>query len=277
MTSAITPEFLELSEEVRRFFNHLESRYSQSLVTMTFGENVDKRAPELLNTLNKVGVTSGELKAFREWLRRGIKCFEEYPPGPESVVQICALIREYPITDYTEGLTKAWYRLDIEFSQCYGRQWRSDGRHDALLKERVWLNKFEELKITAPEILNAMSRLSDCGYFRTFVPKFEEFLDAVYAVRFPDAPLVEEAWGLAVLNQGAELAHTAVRRARGYIGAHELRTRGYDRDVEQRFKSYYRQLLIHPEWVKEYEPEEAKPAPQYMSAADILASLNPTD
>lgn len=275
MPPEITPEFLELSAEATNFLKYLESRYSQNLLTMTYGERVDFRAPSLLNTLHKVGVTAQVLKALRDWLRRGIHGFEEYPPGPESVVQLCALIRQYPITDYTNQLVDAWRSLDAEFGQCYARQWKSDSRIDALAKERVWLHKFAENKVTPAEILLAMGRLSYCGYFRTFMPKFEEFLDAVYAVRFPDAPLVEEAWGLAAQGQGAEVAHAAVRRARGHIGGHELRTRGNDRDVEQRFKSYYRQLLLHPELVKDYEPEEEKPVAQYLSGEEILASLIP--
>jgi hypothetical protein len=274
MPPEITPEFLELSSEITSFFKHLESRYSQSLLNMTYGEKVDHRAPSLLNTLHKVGVTAKDLNALREWLRRGIHGFEEYPPGPESVVQLCALIRQYPITDYTNQLIDAWRLLDADFSQSYTRQWKSDSRIDALAKERVWLHKFAENKVTAAEILQAMARLSYCGYFRTFMPKFEEFLDAVYAVRFPDAPLVEEAWGLAT-SQSPEIAHAAVRRARGHVGGHELRTRSNDRDVEQRFKSYYRQLLLHPELVKEYEPEVEKPVAQYLSGEEILASLIP--
>jgi hypothetical protein len=266
------PDFLELSAEITNFFKHLEKRYSQNLLNLTYGEKVDFRAPILLNTLKNVGGKAHELKALREWLMRGIQCFEEYPPGPESVVQLCALIRQYPITEYTNQLVDAWRSLDAEFGQCYGRQWKSDARIDALTKERVWLHKFAEHKVSAAEILEAMSRLNNCGYFRTFMPKFDEFLDAVYAVRFPDAPLVEEAWGLATC-QSPEVAHAAVRRARGHVGGHELRIRGSDRDIEQRFKSYYRQLLLHPELVKEYEPDVEKPVAQYLSSEEILASL----
>lgn len=273
MTDLEKSEILALSAEIARFFTQMSRRYSSKILESTFGEDDKNRAANLLNTIRHGGVEATEFKALREWLKRGVKCFDEYPPGPESLIQLCTLVKQYPITEHTEQLTTAWYRLDTEYSQYYGRQWKGDGKHDALVKERVWLAKFEELEVTAPEILQAMSRISQSGFFRTYVPKFEEFVDTIYAIRCSDAPMVEEAWAEAVMGQAAAFAHPAVRRARGHIGAHDLRTRGYDRDVEQRFKSAYRNLLLNPELIEEYEDEPEKPTATYMGQDELVGLL----
>ncbi|MNF98480.1 hypothetical protein D3C84_813380 [compost metagenome] len=74
---------------------------------------------------------------------------------------------------------------------------------------------------------------------------------------------------MALMTQANAVIHPLVKQARGKIGGHDLRVRGYDRDVEQRFKSYYRQLLLNPELVLH---EEAAPVvePTYASPDAIL-------
>lgn len=256
----------EVSAEASRFCRQIESRYSLGLLKSTYGEDVQSELASTLSTaLVKAEISAEAFRAVRAWLMVGLKPFEDYPPTIEALIQMATLLQSYPVTDYAKAMKQAWFELDTEFSQNYAKQWRGERRMDALVKERVWLKKFEEMGVTVTELLTTMRRISASGFFRTFMPKFEEFQDAILAVRLDNAPLVEEAWTMALMTQANAVIHPLVKQARGKIGGHDLRVRGYDRDVEQRFKSYYRQLLLNPELVMVeadvpvFEPTYASP------------------
>lgn len=269
----MSDEQIEMSAEGVRFCRQMETRYSLPLLKSAYGDDVQSELASTVSAaLTKVGFGSDDFKAVRAWLMVGLKPFEDFPPSIESMIQMASLLQSYPMSEYTKGMKAAWFRLDTEFGQQYGKQWRGERRMDALVKERVWLSKFEEMAVTQDEVIAVMKRISASGFFRTFMPKIEEFLDAILAVRLDNAPMVEEAWTMALMTQANAVVHPLVKQARGKIGAHDLRVRGYDRDVEQRFKSYYRQLLIHPEMISIVEDIPLE-EPTYASPEAILALL----
>lgn len=255
----------ELQVEASRFAKQLQARYGLPLLQNAYG-GIDECVVTVIVGMTKNGTTAEEFKSVREWLLAGLKPFVQFPPTLEALIQLSNLVKGFPVTPYSQGMKDAWFRLDAEYSQRYGKMWKGEQGFDALTKERVWLAAFEELAITPAEVLLAMDRITASALFRTFVPKPEQFTDTVLAIRCGNAPMIEEAWIMAVGSRpGAEL-HPLVKKARGKIGALEINTNVHD--SEKLFKMIYREMLLTGETVHDEVITAVQPS--YMDKNAIL-------
>lgn len=237
----MTPIPQELQAECVRFSKQLLARYGLPLVQSKY-ESLDKCSMTVATGLAKNSTTAEEFKAVREWLLRGLQPFLEYPPTLEAVIQLSNLVKTYPITEYTNGMSDAWYRLNTEYGQRYGKLWKGEGGFDLLIKERVWLVEFEKTNASPPEVASAARRLTESTLFRVYPPKLEEFIGAILAVRSGGAPLIEEAWLMALDSHVGSELHPLVRKARGMVGAQEI---NMNVSVsEKKFKKIYQELLV---------------------------------
>lgn len=255
----------DLQAEAVKFSKQLLARYGLPLLQSKY-ESADKCAMSVTTGLAKNNTTADEFRAVREWLLRGLQPFLEYPPTLEAVIQLANLVKTYPITDYTLGMGDAWYRMNTEYGQRYGRMWKGEGAFDLLIKERVWLAECEKTLVTQGEMLGAMKRLTESTLFRTYPPKLEEFVGAVLAVRCSNAPLIEEAWLMALASHIGSEIHPLVKKARGMIGAVEINLNVSA--SEKKFKKIYQDLLLlnHDE---KYEPIAIE-EPSYMDKSSVL-------
>lgn len=257
----------KLQTEAVGFSKQLLARYGLPLLQSKY-ESVDKCAMSIAVGLVKNNTTAEEFMAVREWLLQGLQPFLEYPPTLEAVIQLSNLVKAYPITDYTRGMAKAWYRLNTEYSQRYGKMWKGESPFDLLIKERVWLSECEKLQVSPDEMQRATQRLTQSTLFRTYAPKLEEFTGAVLAVRCSDAPLIEEAWLVAMASHVGSDIHPLVRRARGMVGALEINM--HTAVSEKKFKKIYQELLV----LNPQEENEVCAAPSqeqsYLDKTDVL-------
>ncbi|MBI6882925.1 hypothetical protein [Pseudomonas putida] len=256
----------ELQSEAIKFAKQIQARYGLPLFSSTYGD-LNECVSTVTAGLNRNGTSGPEFKSVREWLLQGLKPFLEFPPTLEALVQLSNLVKAYPITQHTLSLKGAWFRLDTEFSQQYGKMWRGAHAFDMLTKERVWLSKFEEIDATGDEILESMKRITRSTPFRIYPPTIEQFMDAVHAVRCDGAPLVEDAWIMAVSTQAGSDIHPLARKARGMIGIFEINQNA--QSSESKFKHIYRQLLIDKDL--SVTESESVPAVTYMEKDAVLS------
>jgi hypothetical protein len=257
-----------LTQEATRFVNQMKARYGLPLLQKMYG-NLDDFSATVSAGLVRGGVDHAEFKAVRDWLLEGLKPFVEYPPTLESLVHLVNLVKAYPLTVYSKSIKHVWFYIDSDYSHRYGRTWRGDNAFECLTKERVWISQFESVKATEIELRAALSRISESALFRNFAPSLEQFMDAISAVRFPDAPLVEEAWLIAISTQPGTPIHALVKKVRGVVGASELRTSVRDKDLEQNFKRLYRRMLSENNHDLSDIPEPAVEV-QYANKEDVL-------
>lgn len=256
----------DLQTEAVKFSKQLLARYGLPLLQSKY-ESPDKCAMSVTTGLAKNNTTADEFRAVREWLLRGLQPFLEYPPTLEAVIQLANLVKTYPVTDYTLGMGDAWYRLNTEYGQRYGRMWKGESAFDLLIKERVWLAECEKTLVTQSEMLGAMRRLTESTLFRTYPPKLEEFMGSVLAVRCSNAPLIEEAWLMALAAHVGSEIHPLVKRARGMVGAVEINL--HVSESEKKFKKIYQDLLLlNPQDEAEIVTIEA---PSYLDKSDVLS------
>lgn len=245
MSNLIDPA---LGKECSRLSIQLQQRYGVSLFRKMFGEQAtyaDQCAQGFLRSrIDAVGVAG-----VREWLIQGLKPFAEYPPSMEMMIQMARIMKSYPMTPEQVQYNDFWFSLDAQYSQGYGRFWKSDQVFEGLQKERVWLTAFTELQATLEELNQALKKIKGCTVFRNYPPTLDQFKDAVLAVRKNDAPLVEEAWLLALSIRPGEPLHPMIVKARSKISAFELNNNSRDRETEQRFKTSYLGLLKSEEEV----------------------------
>lgn len=262
----------ELQAEAVRFSKQLLARYGLPLLQSKYG-SPDECAITVITGLARNNTTAEEFKAVREWLLRGLQPFLEYPPTLEAVIQLCTLVKTYPVTEYTTGMVEAWYRLNTEYGQRYGKMWKGENSFDLLIKERVWLTECEKLSVSTAEMLGAMQRLTQSTLFRTYPPKLEEFMGAILAVRCAGAPLIEEAWLMALGSHAGSEIHPLVKRARGMIGAQEINMNVSA--SEKKFKKIYQDLLITGP-IDSDEVQDSV-APSYLDKTDVLNIFGPSN
>lgn len=261
----------ELQTEAVRFSKQLLARYGLPLLQSKYG-SPDECAITVITGLTRNRTSAEEFRAVREWLLRGLQPFLEYPPTLEAVIQLCNLVKTYPVTEYTLSMGDAWYRLNTEYGQRYGKMWKGESSFDLLIKERVWLTECEKLLVSPSELIGAMQRLTQSTLFRTYPPKLEEFMGAILAVRCAGAPLIEEAWLMALGSHTGSDIHPLVKRARGMIGAQEINLNVSS--SEKKFKKIYQELLIlKPEAETGMEVCETA---SYMDKNDVLSIFGET-
>jgi hypothetical protein len=230
----------ELQAEAGRFSKQLLARYGLPLLQSKYG-SPDECAVTVTTGLTKNGTTAETFKSVREWLMKGLPQFLEFPPTLEALIQLSNLVNAYPITEYTVSMRDAWYRFNTECGQRYGKMWKGDGGFDLLTKERVWLSKCEESGVTPEEMLSALHRMINSTLFRIYPPSMEQFFSAVLAIRCAGAPLLEEAWIMAVSTHTGVGLHPLVRKAKGMIGALEINENM--ESAERKFKKIYQEFL----------------------------------
>lgn len=256
----------ELQSEAVKFSKQLLARYGLPLLQSRYG-TADQCAVTVNASMIRNGTTANEFRAVREWLLRGLQPFLEYPPALEAIVQLVNLVKTYPISAHTNSLRDAWYRMDTEYGQRYGKMWKGDTPFDLLIKERVWLTEFEKKEVSSSELLQAMEMIITSTLFRTYPPKLEEFMGAVLAVRHRGAPLIEEAWLMALSSHIRSDIHPLVKKARGMVGANDINLNPYA--SEKKFKKIYQGLL---ESVDDFAPESDAPEPiSYLDKGAVLS------
>lgn len=265
-------DYAELQAEATSFVKQMQARYSLSMLEKIYG-TTDEYLAKVIGGLLKNGTTAQQLKCVRQWLMTGLQPFIMFPPTVEALIQLATLVTAFPVTEYTLSMQKTWYRLNMEYAQRYGNLWKGSAEFDPLHKERVWLNKFEEENATPDEIAHVMERLTRSTLFRIYPPSLEQFMDALLAVRHMDAPLIEEAWLMALSSHPGSDIHPLVKKARGIIGAFDINASAQQgtRGVELRFKMLYRDLILNKTPVEEENAEVAPP--QYMAKEAILQFL----
>lgn len=242
-----------LTQEAQRFTAQMTARYGENLIRSSYGNESEFQA-NIVMGLKRSGITGDELAEVRAWLIEGLKPFFRFPPNIESLVHLALLLRAYPRTDFDLKMKNAWYKIDRSFGQRYSKSWRDEHPLDTLEKERVWLSAFAVIEASEKELLETLLKIEQSGYFRSFPPTLDQFIDALIAVR-KSVPMVEEAWTLA-LTEGSEEIPSIVRKAKGKVGGYDLRVSGRNKDVEQRFKIHYRKLLLSDDYGQEGESEE---------------------
>lgn len=267
----MSQQISDLKSESVKFIKQMQSRYGLSLLDRTYG-NIDEFTATIVAGLIRSNVTAEDFKSVREWLLTGLKPFVEYPPTLESLIQLSNLVKMFPITESIINLKDVWYRLDTEYSQKYGRFWRGESNYDQLSRERVWLHAFSEKQASPSEVKKVMSRIVESTIFRQYPPALDQFMDALSAVRYPDAPLVEEAWLLALSTQPGSPVHPLIKKTRGIVGAYDLRVNSNQRSIETQFKKIYRDLLEKQECEEITVKVEAVSA-EYMSKEALIKML----
>lgn len=237
-----------LGKECSRLSIQLQQRYGASLFRKMFGEQATY-ADQCAQGFARSRIDAQGVAGVREWLIQGLKPFAEYPPSMEMMIQMARIMKSYPMTPDQVQYNDFWFSLDAQYAQGYGRFWKSEQVFEGLQKERVWLTAFGELQATLEELDRAMHKIKGCTVFRSYPPTLDQFKDAVLAVRKNDAPLVEEAWLLALSVRPGQPLHTMIVKARSKISAFELNNNSRDRETEQRFKTSYLGLLKSEEEV----------------------------
>lgn len=230
-----------LKEECTRFYKQCEARYGRSMIVKIYREEAEAVAG-MVAGLARSRISAKDLLDVRTWLLMGLKPFVEYPPSQESLVQMASLLRQYPIEDAELTLRDSWYRLDTDYGYRYGKNWRGETGFQGLERERVWIADFMRHKVDAQEIQLAMNAIEDSGLFRLFSPMLDQFIDVIYAIR-KKYPMVEVAWHLSTNGRSLDAEHPVVRRVAGITGVRSRSQAGFDRDLEARFKSTYRNIL----------------------------------
>lgn len=231
-----------LTEEAQKFTRQMSARYGENLIRSSYGNEAEFQA-SIVAGLKRSGISGHELAQVREWLLEGLKPFFRFPPNIESLVHLALLLRAYPRTEFDRRMRDVWYKIDRSLGQRYSKSWRDEHPLDGLEKERVWLTAFAAIGATHKELLETLQKTEQSGYFRSYPPTLDQFIDTLIAVR-KSVPMVEEAWTLA-LSEGNEQIPAIVRKAKGMVGGYDLRVSGRNKEVEQRFKIYYRNLLLN--------------------------------
>lgn len=259
----------QMVEECGRFIKQMLARYGLPLIKSSYG-NTEEHIATMVAGLRKAGIEVQEFAAVRSWLLIGLKPFVEYPPSLEAVIQLSKLVGSYPVTTYCESIKNAWYRLDTDYSQRYGRLWLGDTGIDSLTRERVWMTEFEKMMATTAEIDEARARVTASSFFRNYPPTLEQFCDVFLAVRNGGAPTVEEAWAYAQTGMSAEYLHPLVRKAKGLSGGNDPKVVYSGKNFEAHFKKLYREMLASGETGKEKEVLKTK---SYLDRSELLRML----
>lgn len=265
----------ELAAECRKLAMQIERRYGTPMFRKMYGEGV-AYAKDCSVGFLRSNIDAQSVKNIRTWLLQGLKPFAEYPPNLEMLIQIGRVLKICPITDGQSQYTEFWYKLDAHFCQGYGRFWRLESTIEGLQRERVWLTEFESVQASIGELEQALKKIQASTVFRSFPPSLEQFKGALLSHRKGGAPLVEDAWLLALSVRPGQPLHPLVVKARSRISAFDLNNNGKSRENEQRFKEAYLNLLTSDDdldlpSIPEVVQEEVDDG--YASTEDLLNTL----
>ncbi|MDT8924915.1 hypothetical protein RBE51_19185 [Pseudomonas taiwanensis] len=272
MEITISPE---LAAECRTLAMQIERRYGTPMFRKMYGESAAYAKDCALGFLRS-NIDAQCVKNIRSWLLQGLKPFAEYPPNLEMLIQIGRVLKICPVTDGQVQYAEFWYKLDAHFCQGYGRFWRLDSTIESLQRERVWLAEFENVQASIGELEQALRKIQASTVFRSFPPSLEQFKGALLSHRKGGAPLVEDAWLLALSVRPGQPLHPLIVKARARISVFDLNTNGKGRENEQRFKDAYLSLLgsveddEHLDLSGVVQEEEVI---EYASTEDLLSTL----
>ena len=240
---------VDMHNECRSLALQIERRYGSPMFRKMHGES-SKYAEDCAVGFLRSNTSVIEIQNLRSWLMQGLKPFAEYPPNLEMMIQIGRIVKICPPTPRQSEMADFWYRLDAVFSQGYGRFWRMESPIEELPRERVWLSEFEKLDASVDELVAALESIQNSAVFRSYPPTLEQFKGALLSLRKGGAPLVEDAWLMALSIRPGQPLHPLIVKARSKISAFDLNQHGKIRENEQRFKIAYLTLLRSAEPVE---------------------------
>jgi hypothetical protein len=276
---SVSPETVtvspEMNKECRALVIQIERRYGSPMFRKMFGDS-EAYIKDCALGFIRSGIDASCVLNIRSWLLQGLKPFAEYPPNLEMLIQIGRILKICPFTGLQAQLKEFWYKLDAYFSQGYGRFWRSpEGTIGDLQRERLWLTEFESMNTGPEELEQALDMIRQSTVFRSYPPSLEQFKGAILALRRSRAPLVEEAWLLAMSVRPGQPLHPLIIKARSKISAFDLNNYGKSRENQERFKEAYLSLLkSHDEDDDPVVVDKFLQAqPEYASTSDLLDAL----
>ena len=270
MTIVVSPE---LNKECKALATQIERRYGSPMFRKMFGDN-EAYSKDCALGFIRSQIDAPTVLNVRTWLMQGLKPFSEYPPSLEMMISMGRTLKCYPVSEAQLEFTDFWYLLDAQFGQSYGRFWKSEVVIEGLQRERVWLSEFEAQDASDEELTKALMMIKESVLFRTYPPSLPQFKSALLSIRKGSAPLVEDAWLLAMTVRPGQPLHPLIVKARSKISTFDLNNNGKSWENQQRFQAAYLELLKsegdvvdEPEVVQVTEPVE------YASTDDLLAAL----